>query len=333
MKEMPQIVTRRLLAGQGRVLSQSHPDANLLGAFGEGLLDSGERLQIMEHLAACLDCREVAMLSVPSESAAMSTVRSSPSTTWQWPVLRWGAAMACIAIIGTAITFSFKEHRSAQMEIAANSAPSTKVVPPEAANTEPSPAASSQTAEPSTNPLPKSNLKADGSSHPRAKKSGALDSSANSLLADSDVAPQSSSPANGPNMRQSFAPPANAISPALAARIVIPTAPLWTLTADGRLQRSLDGGKEWTNVTVSPNVHFLAVSASQREVWVVGMGGAVYHSTDGGQNWRHVKPVAGEEQLSADVTGVQFLDAAHVQMTTGSATWLTDDGGETWRKK
>ena len=67
MHEPPKIALARLKANPqpsgnapGALPSGSHPDANLLAAFVEKSLTERERLQVLEHLAACADCREVA---------------------------------------------------------------------------------------------------------------------------------------------------------------------------------------------------------------------------------------------------------------------------------
>jgi hypothetical protein len=330
MKEMPQIVVQRLLARQGGAEVHAHPDPNFLSAYGDGLLGAGERLQITEHLARCSDCREVAFVSLPAITADLGQVVSVHGPTWSWSVLRWSAAMACVAIIGCVVALNFREHRRASQQIAANSVPAIAVTP--ADGTVAAPVASS--ASPSGLSEASSERKESAKKGVAALANSNDEPVASTATPSSGAVPRSLSGASADQgMRQAFAPESDSLSPALASRMVVATAPLWTLTADGGLQRSLDGGKTWAGILVAPNVHFLAVSALKSEIWVVGECGAVYHSNDAGQSWHQVKPAVAGESLSADVTGVQFVDAAHGSLITGAATWLTDDGGETWRKR
>jgi hypothetical protein len=76
----------------------THPDPDTLTAYVEQSLPSGERDQVIEHLAACSFCREVVALSLPSvpEQAAVQTV-APPSRSWRFG-LRWAGALAVVAI-------------------------------------------------------------------------------------------------------------------------------------------------------------------------------------------------------------------------------------------
>ena len=101
MTEMPKIVVHRLR----KVVPGTHPDADLITAFVEKSLADHERDQILEHLAKCADCRETVVLAFPEQAipiAAAATQRHVPRLSW--PVLRWGALAACVAIVGVAVT-------------------------------------------------------------------------------------------------------------------------------------------------------------------------------------------------------------------------------------
>src|SRR5271167_3311888 len=98
MADIPKIVGRRL---QAIAKLGDHPDANLLGAFVEKSLGKRARVQVLEHLSRCAGCREiVALAAIPPEIAgAVSVVPASP--VWlSWPVLRWGALVACVVVVG-----------------------------------------------------------------------------------------------------------------------------------------------------------------------------------------------------------------------------------------
>jgi hypothetical protein len=147
-----------------------------------------------------------------------------------------------------------------------------------------------------------------------------------------------------------------------------PDAPIWTVGADGVLERSFDQGSTWQDVDVTvasapvannlpsseattataakrfnhrlalkrpetPPV-FRAVSANGSDVWAGGVGGALYHSVDAGNRWTRVVPVSGNAPLAGDVVSVEFPDAMHGRITTSTAqVWTTSDDGQTWQKQ
>ncbi len=101
MAELPKIVVARM-ARQERVSGGvSHPDADLLTAYVEQVLSAPEREQIVLHLAACGDCREVLALAAPAlvaDPAAVTNVVTMPARSSWFPVWRWGA-VAAVAVI------------------------------------------------------------------------------------------------------------------------------------------------------------------------------------------------------------------------------------------
>ena len=115
-------------------------------------------------------------------------------------------------------------------------------------------------------------------------------------------------------------------------------APLWTLSADGVLQRSFDSGKTWQTIPVAGGVTFRALSANESDIWVGGSAGALYHSSDAGRHWIQIKPVADGKPLTSDIAKVEFSDPRHGKLTTGNQengngeTWTTSDAGETWQR-
>jgi photosystem II stability/assembly factor-like uncharacterized protein len=141
--------------------------------------------------------------------------------------------------------------------------------------------------------------------------------------------------------------------------------PVWTITAEGELQRSLDGGATWREVNVEGNsvppasfstqqetsrakksapkassapssatkTVFRAVCANGAETWAGGSGGALYHSIDAGGHWIRIVPSAAGVVLTGDIGAIEFADSQHGKVTTTSAeTWTTGDGGNTWQK-
>jgi len=152
--------------------------------------------------------------------------------------------------------------------------------------------------------------------------------------------------------------------------VTVISAPRWTITATGGLQRSFDQGNTWQDVDVnaapatesystalevvasskavkkdkdadrktvrraaSPPT-FRAVAAAGPEVWAGGTGGALYHSVDAGARWTRVVPVSAGTALSSDIVGLDFPDARHGKITTSATeVWTTTDGGQTWQKQ
>jgi Photosynthesis system II assembly factor YCF48 len=100
MQNVPKIVRDRLQR-PGSAAAESHPDADLLTAFAEHSLASGERDHVLQHLAQCGDCREIVHLALPaSEVAAPHSFSSWTQAGWlRWPALRWGAVAAGVLAV------------------------------------------------------------------------------------------------------------------------------------------------------------------------------------------------------------------------------------------
>lgn len=121
MSEVPKIVHLRLQATTPEqiALLHVHPEPDVLAAFAEGTLMAGEREGVLQHLALCADCREVAMLALPAMdvavlveeeevAAAVSSSTAGQETrghksrfawaTLSWAHLRWATLAAGIAI-------------------------------------------------------------------------------------------------------------------------------------------------------------------------------------------------------------------------------------------
>ena len=110
--------------------------------------------------------------------------------------------------------------------------------------------------------------------------------------------------------------------------------PQWTLSPQGAVQRSLDGGKTWQAVSVVPNAAFLALSAVGSDLWAGGRSGLLLHSSDAGVTWAPVQPTAAGQKLSADIARIVFTDSFHGTVNTANGeTWMTSDGGKSWARQ
>jgi hypothetical protein len=108
---------------------------------------------------------------------------------------------------------------------------------------------------------------------------------------------------------------------------------MWRIS-EGSLQRSVDAGKSWNNVSVASNVALRVVSSTGQHVWAGGDSGRLYHSSDAGLTWSSVTPAAGDARLSGDISTLQFADPQHGKVsTTSGETWTTADAGQTWQKQ
>jgi Photosynthesis system II assembly factor YCF48/Putative zinc-finger len=108
MEALPKIVRQRLRPGARPGV---HPHADLLIAFAEKTLTERERTRVLEHLSRCEDCREVVFFSTPQPEPGQVVHKIPGRSGWlSWPALRWGAAAACVIVVGTAVTL-FHEGR------------------------------------------------------------------------------------------------------------------------------------------------------------------------------------------------------------------------------
>jgi len=114
MTEVPKIVYDRLRAALPKL---AHPEADLLTAFAEQALSTTERGGVLEHLALCVECRDVVALALPAadrvplqtapqtadEDGARRTVSQAGAPaphklSFAWPSLRWAALAAGVAV-------------------------------------------------------------------------------------------------------------------------------------------------------------------------------------------------------------------------------------------
>jgi hypothetical protein len=296
---------------------RDHPDANLLTAFVERSLKSAERVRVLGHLAACSSCREVVSFSAMPETSTVVSLAPSASSWLFWPALRWGAAVACVVVVGAVVTLHQKREPQQIAAVVTEGRSAAARIPE--ANTADQFARTHKAA--ASNP--------EDANHPVAPASP---------VEMADARPGSPLAAVVPGRaKDALAEPQNDQSDKFGTTnyaAMTSLAPRWTLSADGTLQRSLDTGATWQTIVVSSKTVFRALAANDLDIWVGGSAGALFHSSDAGEHWTQVRPIANGEALEDDIVGVEFTDTLHGKLTSSAEeTWITADAGQTWQKQ
>jgi hypothetical protein len=248
-----------------------------------------------------------------------STVSLAPSASgWlSWPALRWGAAVACVVVVGAAVTLHQKRE---PQQMAAVVTDGRRV---EARNSEPITADQLASTHKAATANPKD------ANHPVAPASPVE-------MADARTGSPLAAVVPG-RAKDALAEPQNDQSDKFGTTnyaAMTSLAPRWTLSSDGTLQRSLDTGATWQTIVVSSKTVFRALAANDLDIWVGGSAGALFHSSDAGEHWTQVRPVANGAVLEDDIVGVEFTDILHGRLTSSAEeTWITADAGQTWHKQ
>jgi hypothetical protein len=278
MQDVPQFVLKRL---RETAVAGSHPDADLLTAFAEQSLPVSEKARVIEHLAACGNCRDVVALVLPATEIEVSPVSSTRvRSVWLGlPLLRWGALAAGLTILISVGVLQYSHRRNGDMvasnrsrEIAslpsaAKSASSTQTASPQTeAGTQPSavldsPAPSGQQAAVEVSPRDRAAGRRSVFARPRQKAKNPVSQQVAQneaqLLPDAgnvtnlrsfdvvkakDPVPAQSTSSNVPASLASATPLQT--SPSLMLRAL----PRWMVSSSGVLQRSFDRGNTWEKV-------------------------------------------------------------------------------------
>ena len=117
MPELSNLLRQKL--GEAQNGNGNHPDADTLTALTEQLLPAAERQQVLAHLSACGQCREVFALSQPqlSESATQPVIKPLPVSRWRklfTPTFGLAATAAVAAIIAAVMLVPQKQTRQSQ---------------------------------------------------------------------------------------------------------------------------------------------------------------------------------------------------------------------------
>ncbi len=150
---------------------------------------------------------------------------------------------------------------------------------------------------------------------------------------------------------------AGAIGSSVATMQKAVAVPSWRIASNDSLQRSLDRGSTWRDITIVPDITvggdfragsnsnapvpqayprpaIRALYTSGAEVWAGGAGGALFHTLDSGAHWMRVVPASPGVALTGDIVKIAFDDSLHGSVATSTQqVWTTSDGGQSWRKQ
>lgn len=397
MSEMPQIVKSRL--ARGRAAAESHPDANLLAAFSEAALPLTERQGVIEHLAICQDCRDVVALALPEDTVALQPREVEPRPAWRFlrwiPVAAcivvvgvaglWQYNRQHAPVVAKFETISPISRQQPEAESTAN----VKAAPAQAGvvRKDPEVVRKDESYGDMVPPLRKKSIEADVPASPNfAMTAKAADQAAvlkneiapAPLIAESRMEEQPSrsldhfvraKPAAGlagasttvevSSEAIAVEAPAAAIGSGVASMQKSVAVPSWRIASNDSLQRSLDQGSTWRDITIVPDITMggnsragsnsvssapvpqayprpaiRALYTSGAEVWAGGAGGALFHTLDSGAHWMRVVPASPGVALTGDIVKITFDDSLHGSVATSTLqVWTTSDGGQSWGER
>ena len=309
------VAVRKLVSGRLNLQTAGpHPEPELLTAFAERSTTAAEREGLLQHLAACADCRKVLYLAAPDAAETQAAFARNPRRPRF--AVRWATLAASVVILGSVLITDrgmFTRH---------SAAPASGVLAPAAGG------ASSTVSE---NNAPA----ADQTTQPaEAARSQRYQAPLKHMTAKPQAAMQFD---NSGEVHFAAPHPATAVTTGAAnarALDVQPAAAAWSLSPNGLAQRSFDSGKSWQTVTVENGLVFKAVNSVGDNVWLGGDAGSLYHSADAGQSWSKVEPTSGGEKLISNITRIEFSDSQNGFLVTGDGhVWSTSNAGKDWRLK
>ena len=393
---MPQIVKSRLARRQVGSDSHPDANL-LAAFSEAAALPAADRQGVMEHLALCQHCRDVVALALPETEVALQPREAEPRPAWRFlrwvPV---AACVAVVGMAGlwqyhrqhapvvakletiSPISRQQPEAASAANDKAAPAQEGLKRKDPEGVRKD-------ESYGDMVPPLRKKSIEADLPASPNFAMAAKQADQAAVLKSEIAPEPQTAEsriedqparsldhlvrakPAAGISGASatvevsgeavSVGVPAGAIGSGVATMQKVVAVPSWRIASNDSLQRSLDQGSTWRDITIVPDItvggNFLAASDSNApvpqsyphpairalytsgaEVWAGGAGGALFHTLDSGAHWMRVVPASPGIALTGDIVKIAFDDSLHGSVATSThQVWTTSDGGQSWRKQ
>jgi hypothetical protein len=356
MQGLPKIVLERLkrktianpLDRQSTIENQPfpHPDANLLAAFVEKTLSEKERTQVLNHLAQCAECRELAALTLPREVEVALPVSLTARRSWSaWPALRWG--VLATALVAVAIVLVFHPYRRASRQesvskeigptIAANASKASPQ-PPADLTAQPRPQAAVEKPGAELREPRREMAKLEKGAGPAGGEQLAARSAGNetkqqvALMAAArppaalEAAPSAESQAGA------SAVPANAESAAIAKQLNAAQAggvpaPGYTLSGPLAPVPMRASSQQAKLSSMAFRGGAASAVAQLAALWSISASGKVQRSDDGGKTWEEVRIDEGVTFRAIQAMGTEVWAGG-----SGGALYHSSDGGAIWKR-
>jgi len=337
-----------------------HPDSDLLTAFAEDALLPNERVNVLEHLAVCAQCREALQISFGATSVAAGEVRKlRPQHLQLRSWFPWVAVAAGLLVVGSAVLLHQQSRQVSQpsSQIARNEMQTAPAQTAQQSKTLPQPKASHPK---HTTPwIDAVTVIPENAANPTAiapEKEAAIRSPEQVRDTNATVAVQTENatietqPVNlqaliknqsaagggigsgsgaglgqGASGRLSLGPLAAA--PRMAMR---PAQSNWRINSQGQVEHALGDGT-WQSVLTSEKSKMRVVSLIGQNLWVGGENSRLYHSTDNGTTWVAVM-LPDKDGRWHVLTQISFqTQQAGKVIAEDGVFWTTEDSGRTWK--
>ena len=333
-------------------------DAETIAAWMDGSLSERERTAAEAHAADCDRCLAVLAavaktVPPPQKAARPSWLPGLSGLSARWLVPIATAAVAVVAWV--AVQDQRESVRPVDMIAPPASAPAPPAAPPAELKREAAPQANvgGVAAEKSPAPALEKRKPVVSARRDEQAKIQAEDEAAKreqlERLARDGLVPQPRSavapppPVAAPPAKPVAAPQAAAATTRTAEQTITQSqfrsaiAPTFVVSPDPNMrwrisgslvERSTDGGRTWSVQTIGIQISISAgVSPAPGVCWMVGRGGTVLLTTDG-ETWRRLE----FPDANANLVAVAARDALSATVATADGrTYVTDDGGKTWR--
>jgi hypothetical protein len=322
MQRLSELVRSRLRVRQGH--ENEHPDADLLSAFVERRLSKAERTVVLRHLGECPECREVVALRAEMEGAHPAAEWAGQRRTLAW-WLSGGAVAAALGLVVMSVWFASGARHTTKPVAAVAVSPRAQEFEQDALKAE----------------QPTEKERATPPARARLQRRAKVATAPSPKPGEKQAAAETQT-ASAPAQREPAAVAGQAMFETEAGRLqamMRTGAPdlfrnsLWRL-ADGRLERSDDGGATWEAVRAGDGAPLYALSATGVDIWIGGPGGRLFHSRDNGLHWKAIAATDGALPLTAAITGIDTSDRPTIRLRTSAGEeWISRDRGAHWERR